>query len=288
MSTMRRILACTDGSPKSEITLRYARLWAERLQMQVKVLAVEDLRVTQGPMVTGYYGPVGMAPSPAYPSFYDDLIKAVRAQRDRAIKQAQTIFEGSGIQVEYLTREGIVHLAIIEEARSADMIFLGRRGEHSEWSDEPLGTTVQRVLRRSMRPVLVTAGPLRDLGRVLVAYDGSPPANRTLRAVLTLAERGNLPLTIVTVAHDENHRDESQRTQDEARELAAAYHQVSSDFRLLIGHDHPAALLEQAVDSDCQLIAMGAYGRSRLREWLLGSTTTTILERSPLPILLIR
>lgn len=286
---MRRILACTDGSPQSEVTLRYARLWGESFQMQVKILSVEDLRVTQGPMITGYYGPVGMAPSPAYPSFHDDLIKAVRAQRDRAIKQAKAIFEDSpGVQVEYLTREGIVHFAILEEARTADMICMGRRGEHSEWSDEPLGSTVQRVLRRSERPVLVTAGALRALGRTLVAYDGSDPANRTLRAMLMLAERGNLPLTVVTVAVDDHHREEAERTLAEARELAEAYSTVPAEFLLTVNHDAPAALLDQAAKADCQLIAMGAYGRSRLREWLLGSTTTTILERSPMPILLIR
>ncbi len=285
---MRSILACTDGSPQAEVSLRYAKTWAEQLQMQVKVLAVEDLRITQGPMVTGYYGPVGMAPSPAYPSFYDDLIKAVRAQRDRAVKQAREVFQDSGAEVEYLTREGIVHFAILEEARTVDMICMGRRGEHSEWSDEPLGSTVQRVLRRSERPVLVTAPPLRKLGRILVAYDGSDPANRTLRTVLSLAEDGKMPITVATVAHDDSHREDSERTLAEARELAAAYKNVATDFELLVSHDAPAALLEQADKGDCQLVAMGAYGRSRLREWLLGSITTTLLEHSHLPVLLIR
>lgn len=285
---MRRILACTDGSPQSAVSLRYARQWAEQFRMQVKVLAVEDLRVTQGPMITGYYGPVGMAPSPVYPSFYDDLIKAVRAQRDRAMKDAREIFAGSAAPVEFITREGIVHFAILEEARTADMICLGRRGEHSQWSDDPLGSTVQRVLRRSERPVMVVAGPLRDLGRMLVAYDGSDSANRTLRTVLTLSERASLPLTVVVVAPDDHHRQDAERTLAEARELAAAYDKVTADFRLLINHDVPAALLQEAEAADCRLIAMGAYGHSRLREWLLGSTTTTILERSTLPIFLIR
>lgn len=37
-----------------------------------------------------------------------------------------------------------------------------------------------------------------------------------------------------------------------------------------------------------ELMVMGAYGHNRVREWLLGSTTSTILQKSPIPVLLIR
>ena len=47
-------------------------------------------------------------------------------------------------------------------------------------------------------------------------------------------------------------------------------------------------ILKFIKEGSVELMAMGAYGHNRLREWLLGSTTSTIIQKSPVPVLLIR
>ena len=61
---------------------------------------------------------------------------------------------------------------------------------------------------------------------------------------------------------------------------------VTVDVIASAGRDVSQALLQHALDKDADLIVMGAYGRSRLREWLLGGTTRTMLEKATIPLLM--
>lgn len=285
---IRSVLVCTDGSPCGKTAVQYARYWAERIGLRVTVLFVEDLRLTQGPLVTGYYGPVGMAPSPAYPAFYEDLVQSVKQQAERVIAEARQVFEGSQVQVDFQVREGIVRDTILEEARTVDLLCLGRHGEHGEWEDGDLGSTVQKVLRRSQRPVLITPTEFRPLNKLLVAYDASRHANRALRVACGLSSDVGLPMMVVTVAQEEGDRPKSEAVLDEARQLVAPYEDVTAEFSLLVGEEEEAVLIDHVEQSECDLIVMGAYGLSRIREWLLGSTTAGVLARSTRPVLLVR
>jgi nucleotide-binding universal stress UspA family protein len=285
---MRSMLACTDGSPHAKAALQYARSWAERLGLHVKALFVEDLRLTRGPLVTGYYGPVGMAPTAAYPAFYDDLVKAVKEQGRRALDDAHQVFQGCPRPVEYIVREGLVHECILQEAKTVDLLCLGRRGEHGQWGGDDLGTTTQKVLHRMQGPVLTTPEEFHELTKLLVAYDGSKPANLALRTACTLASAARLPMAVVTVAPKGRETAAGEAALAEARQLAAAYEDVPSEFVLLEGDETETLLTKHAAAARCDLIVMGAYGHSRLREWLLGSITSAVLLRSSLPVLLVR
>jgi len=285
---MRSILVCTDGSPHAGVALRYGRYLAETMHLRVKVLFVEDVRLTQGPLLTGYYGPVGMAPSPSYPAFYDELIRTVKEQGRRAIDDAHEVFAGADVHVEYLVRDGIVRDCILEEARTVDMLCLGRRGEHGQWEDEDIGSTVRKVLHRSERPVLVTPAAFREISRILVAYDASRAANRALRVACGLASDEGLPMVVAVVAADDDQRPRAEAILHEARELASAYQDVDAEFVLLEGEETEVLVTRCADEKACDLIAMGAYGESRIREWLLGSTTTGVLARATQPVLLAR
>ena len=285
---MLSMLVCTDGSPVARTAVRYARHLAEAMGLQVRVLFVEDVRHTQGPLLTGYYGPVGMAPSPAYPAFYDELVKAVKEQGERAVQEAREVFEGSSASVEYVVREGIVRDCILDEARTVDLVCMGRRGEHEEWEEDELGGTAERVIRRSARPVLVTPAEFREISKMLMAYDGSRGANRALRTALALASDHDLPMVIVTVSPDDDARPRYERILEEARELASAWKDVELEFLMLVGETEEQVLTEAAATHECQLIVMGAYGESRIREWLMGSTTAAVLAHASLPVLLVR
>jgi nucleotide-binding universal stress UspA family protein len=285
---IRSLLVCTDGSPCGKVAVRYARHWAERMNLHVTVLFVEDLRLTQGPLMTGYYGPVGMAPSVAYPAFYDDLVHSVKQQARRVMDEAREAFEGTSLNISYEVHEGIVRDVILEKARSVDLLCLGRQGEHGEWESGELGSTLQKVLRRSQRPVLVTPSEFRPLGRLLMAYDGSNHANRALRAACDLASEAGLPMIVLTVAPDARDRPRYDAILDEARKLVAPYDGTHAEFVADVEADPENVITRLSQERQCDLIVMGAYGQSRIREWLLGSTTAGVLASSPLPVLLVR
>jgi len=168
------------------------------------------------------------------------------------------------------------------------VLCLGRRGEHGQWGGEDVGSTVQKVLRHSERPVLVTPAEFRPLAGMLMAYDGSKSANLALREACSLASEVGLSMTVIAVTSKGGHRPTYEAALEEARQLVSAYEDVTAEFALVEGDEIEAVIIAQAVAKQRDLIVMGAYGHSRIREWFLSSTTTGVLVRSPLPVLLVR
>ena len=121
-----------------------------------------------------------------------------------------------------------------------------------------------------------------------MAYDASRHANRALRVACGLSSDVGLPMMVVTVAQEEGDRPKSEAVLDEARQLVAPYEDVTAEFSLLVGEEEEAVLIDHVEQSECDLIVMGAYGESRIREWLLGSTTAGVLAHSTRPVLLVR
>jgi nucleotide-binding universal stress UspA family protein len=158
----------------------------------------------------------------------------------------------------------------------------GRRGESAGLGDtKALGEVVERVLRTAEQPVLLAGGEFEELTRILLGFDGSEPARAAMVDAIELAQRLSLPVKVVTVHRD----DDMARRHLETAEHYAASHKVKIDSEHRKG-DPADVILELAQPGD--LITIGAFGEGRIREWLLGSTTETILRSAQQAVLLHR
>jgi nucleotide-binding universal stress UspA family protein len=143
---------------------------------------------------------------------------------------------------------------------------------------------LERVVRGVGCPVLVaTVEAFVAPQRVVFAFDGSPMALKALAALPQQPLLSGLPVEVVTVGQDSPSA--RQQLQEARRLLEAAG--VVAKTRLLAGD--PAQVLPTLVKELAPaLLVIGAYGHSRLRQWLLGSTTTTLLRLSDVPVLVLR
>jgi nucleotide-binding universal stress UspA family protein len=138
------------------------------------------------------------------------------------------------------------------------------------------------------RPVLVVPCHSRHvaIGRnVLVAWDGSAPATRALALALPLLARA----ASVHVAVFQHEADEAPVDPEAMRDLGRNLerHGVAVTLqRVVADHAVAPALRLRAADEGADLIVMGAYGHSRMREWVLGGATREMLEGMSLPVLL--
>ena len=109
-----------------------------------------------------------------------------------ALEVFRTVCETFGVKCEATQVTGRVPRSMLEKSELADLIIMGRAGEHSEWLDGLVGSTTQTVVRRATRPVLVTAtdvpgrpprrlGPGR-LGPECVSSHSGPSAAQRGRA----------------------------------------------------------------------------------------------------------
>ena len=169
-----------------------------------------------------------------------------------------------------------------------------RAGSIWRWSDRRAPSEgaseellIEGALFESGRPVVVVPFVQTQavtLERVLVCWDGSRPATRAIADALPFLRRAKA-IDIVAVSGERGKGSELVGT-NMARHLArhglaVALKRVSSG-----DVDVPAAIRAQVAETGADFMVMGGYGHSRLREFILGGVTRTILTSSTIPVLM--
>lgn len=120
---------------------------------------------------------------------------------------------------------------------------------------------------------------------VVVGWSNSPECARAIAAAMPFLQRAHQVFLVSVTEGDATEERRQEPLADMARHLAR--HDVAVEIRHLPEGGHTAdALLNEAKMTGAGLIVSGAYGRSRLREWILGGVTRELLKRSNLPLLL--
>jgi nucleotide-binding universal stress UspA family protein len=169
-------------------------------------------------------------------------------------------------------------------ARRFDLVVVGQA--------EPKNGTVEELIAESAlfesgRPVIVVPyiqkAPLK-LDRVMVCWDGSRAATRAIADAMPLLERAG-QVELVIAGKERGKRDEIPGA-DMGQHLAR--HGLTVDVKRVSGGDIDVAdaLLSHAADANIDFVVMGGYGHSRLREFVLGGVTRSILRAMTAPTLL--
>ena len=95
----------------------------------------------------------------------------------------------------------------------------------------------------------------------------------------------DIELVVLTVGEN-SHEGQTEEISQDAKDLVKP-HGAKASFVTVHGRT-AAAILETARSHKCGLIALGAYGHSRIREMVLGSTTTQVVSRAHVPVLIVR
>ena len=178
---------------------------------------------------------------------------------------------------------------IAMQARYADLLVIGQIDPDRPADLVPSDLPGQ-VAVMAGRPVLALpyAWTPRAIGhRVMIGWDGGRESARAVSDALPLLETAD-SVQVVVVGSDQGFR--PRHGDLPGADIAAhlARHDVPVEVYSQGISDIPVAdaLLSAAADSDADLLVMGAYGRSRFREMVLGGTTRRILGEMTLPVLL--
>ena len=162
------------------------------------------------------------------------------------------------------------------------LFVVGKRGEHADFARGHLGREVERVVRSVHRPLLVASRTFQPIQRVLVAYDGSATTRKALAMVAESPLLRGFDIHLVTVGGGEGSERE---LGDAARVLDGAGLRATTE----VIDGHPDEALAAYVDRQrIDLLVMGAYGHSRIRQLIVGSTTTAVMRNCQVPVLLLR
>ncbi len=283
---IKKILIPTDGSANSLIALEYGIYIARKLGAALIGLYVLDVNLIQGPMLTDISGSVGIPPNDG---FFDALEKSLNEKADCILKDFQERCQKAGINAEVKKTIGKISSIIIEEARSADLILMAKKGEHFHLKEGGLlGSVAETVVRGSGKPVLVTPETFLEIESMGLAYDGSDSAIKALQLSLKLSEQAAWPLTVVIITSDSKKAAALATQVEEANQKDPDEPPISDCAIINLSGKESDEIIKFIREGAVELMVMGAYGHNRLRELLIGSTTSQVIRKSPIPVLLIR
>jgi nucleotide-binding universal stress UspA family protein len=235
----------------------------------------------------GFYLPGALGESDAALLVY---MESLREQAKTALARFAQIARGTGLaSVEERIVEDEPGAAMSLQARYSDLAVIGQ-SDPEESPADPRIDFPEYVIMNSGRPVLVVpyAGTFERVGkRVLVAWDASVEATRAIAGAMPLLERADLVQVAVFNPRTGFGEHGEQPGADIALFLARHGVKVEvSQQRAGSDIDIGNALLSHAADFGADLIVMGGYGHSRIREVILGGVTHTILRSMTVPVLM--
>lgn len=285
---MNKVYACIDGQSNTTGVIDWAVWSAQRLDVPLEFLHVLE-RHPERAAVSDYSGAIGLS---AQDSLLQQLSEAdeqrgklaqeagrrlLVAARERAAAAGLTRLDGR-------LRHGELVDTVLEMEPDARLFVLGEHYHAARPSKIHLDHHVERVIRSVNRPVLVATGEgFAPPQRVVIAFDGSPTARKTVETVARSPMLVGLPVLVAMAGVDTTL---ARRQLEEAR-MALAAAGFSAEIELAAGEPEdvlPALSKAQGA----ALLVMGAYGHSRIRQLIVGSTTTTLLRVSDVPVLILR
>ncbi|GAB4261108.1 MAG: universal stress protein [Methylomicrobium sp.] len=282
-----RVLACIDGSSLTEAVCDYASWIAQRVKVPLKLLHTIDHHPETATM-TDLSGNIGI-------DSRDELMEEITRLDQQRIKlrvqQGKVLLETakqrvmrSGIGDPILTqRHGSLVEALIDLEDVTRVLVLGLRGKVHENQPNKIGAKLESIIRSLHKPILVVNDSFKAPERIMLAYDGSAPADKALDIVANSPLYKGLVCHLVCVSKGDdkgklldiaaNKLNQAGGIDVIAQKLAGKPEQVLCDY-------------QEAENID--MTVMGAFSHTRLHDLLLGSFTAKMLLHSKKPLLLLR
>lgn len=253
-----------------------------RIGMAVRLAATFDahlsgLQLFKQPEVLSMTDPTGSA-------YLKDLLAAATDEAQRISTRLSLSLDRTGVPSSLRRIDAFPATAgeaLAAEARLSDLIILTR-----PYGDPAREHAIEEsVLFRSGRPCLFL--PPKEAGpgvfdRIYVAWKNTREATLALAAALPLLHRAR-SVVVGLVDEDAEGTAGPAAGDDIGRYLSR--HGIRAELRSPAARSSVGAtLLEDAWSVEAQLLVMGGYGHSRMREFLIGGVTRHVLEHAPIPV----
>lgn len=284
---MTRILSCIDGSGYSLSVADHSAWLASRLDAGVDLLHVLDRaeRTRDGADLSGQLDADAQAHLLGELAEVDAQWARLAQQRGKVIlEQLKARLHEAGIaDVEYRQRHGSLVESVTALEDGHELVVIGKRGESANFATLHLGSNLERVARASHHPVFVASRAFKPIGHFLIAFDGGASARKAVDYVAASPLLRGLAVTLLSAGSDDARL--SKPLERAADQLRQAGFEVTT---CIVAGEPDKVIAEKIAKTGVQLLVMGAYGHSRIRSLIIGSTTTAMLRACPVPVLMFR
>ena len=284
---MPNILACTDGSIYATSVYNHTAWAAAKMSASVHVLHMLNPH-HEDPVKADTSGSIGLGAKSALLAEIVELeaarAKVARKHGEVILEDAMTQLRAAGVeQIVADQKHGRLSDSIDNYERDADLVVIGKRGNHADFAAGHIGHNLERVVRSCQHPVLVASREFSKMESFILAFDAGSSSKKAVQYAANNPLLQGMKCHLLSIGKGS---DKLKAALDEAkRSLSEAGFDVSAEIR----DGEPDKVIGEAVAEDhIDLLVMGAYGHSHIRHLIVGSTTTAMIRTVQIPVLLFR
>lgn len=284
---MEKLIVLVDGSIYSQSVCDHAAWIAGKTGAAVELIHVLGRREVTA-VKSNLSGNITLGARTSLLNELSDL-DAQRAQLAQKIGRAilddaqERLQQGGATKVVARLRIEDIVETVADHETDADIVVVGKRGEAADFAKLHLGSNLERIVRSSKKPVLVTSRAFQPIKTFLIAFDGGASAMKAVDHVARSTLFSGLSCKLLMVGAD---NPENQKRLGDARTILEA---GSFNVEANIVAGQPDTVISQTVEQqDIDLLVMGAYGHTRIRRLIIGSTTSEMLRLCKIPVILFR
>ena len=284
---MRKMLAFIDGSIYSDSVCDHVIWAAAGDQFDVSLFNVIEV-TSDIDVPSNFSGSLG---AEAKNKLLSELSELDQKRAKLAQKKGRLVLElsrerliqGGLRKVETHLRTGDFVTTVTEYQDNSDLIIMGKRGEAADFAKLHLGSNLERLIRSTNKPVLVAARSFKPIKKILVAFDGGRSSYGAIDYIASNKPYSELKCLIVIVG------EEGSRGYTQAIHAENLLKKGAVDYTFFHERGEPEKVISDYVEKHgVDLLVMGAYGHSRIRNLIIGSTTTQMIRSCLVPVLLFR
>ena len=274
-SNFSKILLGLDGSAHAQAAIEYACQLAGSYNATITGVAIIDqpgIEVSSGPV------PIGGTHYDIQTE--DKMLEETEKKAGAILDDFSRICDDRNINAILHADTGSPVSELIEESKFHDFIVIGKQTSFEFNTNETYGT-LQRVLRNGLIPVLAVPDSVRDIQKVLVAYDNSIQAAKAVHMFLLLGIWNACDITLLSV------NDDAEAAQTLLDTLAEFFGSYGMEPDIATRSGHPDTVIKSYIaENDIDMLVMGAYGRKSVREFFVGSVTQHLIQETTIPLFL--
>ncbi len=283
---MLRVVACIDGSRAAPAVCDYAA-WASR-HMDTPLMLLHVLDEERYPAEPDLAGSIGLG---SREQLLDELAELDRKRAKLALEHGHHMLDEAEARVKAAgaaeavkrQRHGNLTESLMALEKETRLFVVGLHGESSSDRDIHIGSQLETAIRSVHRPILLVPDEFAQPKSAMLAFDGSDTAFKGVELLAASPVLKGMPVHLVMIGTDSADRWEQLKKAEKM--LAGLGVEITPAIR---DGDVEPALHAYQDEHDIDILVMGAYGHSRIRQFLVGSTTTTMLKTAKKPLVILR
>lgn len=279
---MSCILCCVDGKSYSQSACDYAVMISNNMKLPLKILNV--IEHSSKSNLLDLSGNIKLGEK-------DDILE--KMTNEEATRSKNIIKEGKDLllslkekalitceqEIILMQAHGEILDNILELQDEITVLVIGIKSQ----DNHKIGENVKDIIRELKKPTLLVNSEFKIPKKILIAYNGSEESKKVLisRSINPIFK--NVLRDIVNINDD---KILSEKLLKEAKDIYAKQN-IDVTTSVLSG-DAKTEILTYMDEKDCDILAMGAFGHSRIKEFIFGSFTSEIIAQSKKPVLFYR